>query len=118
MLAALLAATAAAATLSWGQPHPLHALPSSAPSYDDASVGALACFSLRSCAAVGDFGHDLHTDPTTSVTQGEALSESEGIWGRARQIMLPANAASVGKQQAELSAVACPAAGSCVAVGD
>ncbi len=113
-----MAATAAAATLSWGRPQPLHVLPASAPNDDLAGLTALACRSLRSCAAVGDFGYDLHTEPSTSVTQGEALNESAGVWGRARQIRLPANAASVGNQQAVLKAVACPAAGSCVAVGD
>src|SRR5208283_4829701 len=38
MLAALVAVTAAAATLGWGKPQPLDALPSSAPNNDGASV--------------------------------------------------------------------------------
>src|ERR1700677_296750 len=76
VLVAPLVASAAAATLSWSRRQALHVLPASAPNDDVASLGALACLSLRSCAAVGDFGYDLHTDPSTSVTEVEALNES------------------------------------------
>lgn len=47
--------------------------------------------------------------------QVQAITETAGSWGQPVQIALPANAAS--KPEPQLSGVACPAAGSCVAVG-
>jgi hypothetical protein len=76
----------------------------------DASVASVACTGAGSCVAVGGYTYD-------SAGHGQAFTaaESGGVWARARQVALPANAAPA--TDATLGAVACTSAGSCVAVG-
>ncbi len=115
-LTLLVAASALAATLGWGRPLALDALPSRAPSNAIADLGALACATLRSCVAAGDYSVTAH-DQTSTFAQPTVVAEAGGAWHRALQIALPANAATGMTQQASLTSIACPAAGSCVAVG-
>jgi hypothetical protein len=77
----------------------------------------LACPALGACVAVGDFGRQYHTEPSTGFSQAEAVSESDGIWGRPLQITLPSDAAVGNAQQAQLYSVSCTASGPCVAIG-
>ncbi len=115
-LAALVAGSALGAALGWGRPLALDGLPSRAPSNATADLGALACATLRSCVAAGDFSVTEH-DQSSTFSQPTVVTESGGAWHRAVEIALPANAATGMAQQAALTSIACPAAGSCVAVG-
>jgi hypothetical protein len=74
-----------------------------------ARLGAIACPAVGSCVAVGGY-----TD-TDGNYQGLVEALSGGAWA-ATEAAAPANAAT-GYQNAGLEAVACPAAGSCMAVG-
>jgi hypothetical protein len=69
----------------------------------------VSCTSRGTCVAVGGY--------TNAAGNGEPMvvAESRGHWGRAVAIRLPANA--VANPNAHLTAVSCPAAGDCVAVG-
>ena len=77
----------------------------------DASVTSVACTGPGSCVAVGGYAYD-----SAALDHAFDVAESHGVWGRARQVTLPANAA-IGGTDATLGAVTCTSAGSCVAVG-
>ena len=74
-----------------------------------AFLSGLSCTGRGSCVAVGGY--------TNRGGHGEPLvaTETRGRWRRSIGIGLPANAAI--SPQAHLSAVSCPKAGDCVAVG-
>ena len=80
----------------------------SAPTQDSYLTG-VSCTRPGSCVTVGGY--------TTSASKAEAMAETEssGHWRRAVAIRPPANAAA--SPFAHLSAVSCPKAGDCVAVG-
>jgi hypothetical protein len=77
----------------------------------DAAVSSIACTGTRSCVAVGGYAYD-------SAGRGHAFTaaESHGAWAHARQVTLPANAATRAGD-ATLGAVTCTSTGSCVALG-
>ncbi len=76
-----------------------------------ASVAALTCRAPGDCEAVG-----YYQGGTGARQLIFAAAQNRGRWARASRIQLPSGAA--GNPQARLGAVACPAAGGCVAVGD
>jgi hypothetical protein len=76
----------------------------------DASVASVACTGTGSCVAVGGYVYNR-----AGHGQAFTAAESGGVWARAQQVTLPANAARV--TDATLGAVTCTSAGSCVAVG-
>lgn len=84
--------------------------PTPAGALDDpnATLQSISCGSATSCVAVGSY-----TD-TANVTRGYLLTWNGGSWMPA-QAAVPANAAANG--QVGLSAVNCPSATKCVAVG-
>ncbi len=88
----------------WGQAHEI-----TAPSSGGGGLFSVACRSAGSCVAVGSeidgSGNSLPM----------VVSESGGVWGRGRAIALPSSADL--QQGNQLSSVACPSAGACVAVG-
>jgi len=69
----------------------------------------VSCSGRGTCVAVGGY--------TNAAGNGEPMvvAESHGRWGRAAAIQLPSNA--VANPDAHLTAVSCPKAGDCVAVG-
>jgi len=77
----------------------------------DAAVSSMACTGAGSCVAVGGYAYDSAGD-----VHAFTVAESKGAWARARQVTLPANAATR-DSDATLGAVTCTGAGSCVAVG-
>jgi cytochrome c551/c552 len=100
-------------TGSWGQAVEI-ALPANAAAIgQEAGFGfpspSVACTEPGDCAAVG------HYMSEGGGKEAMAVTETDGVWGTASEIELPANAAS--KPEASLASVACPAAGSCVARG-
>jgi hypothetical protein len=73
------------------------------------AIAALACPRPGYCAAVGSYAD------ASFYFHGFVASETNGKWGRAAEVALPANAAT--DPYAELDGVACSSVGSCVAVG-
>ncbi len=75
-----------------------------------AQVSALSCPTTGACVGVGGYS------VSKNVTEALVASESGGVWGRA--LALPGFAAlNLGGQLGSALAVACPAAGACVAGG-
>jgi len=73
-------------------------------------VSSVACTAVQSCAAVGSYEY------SSGNQHGFTAAESKGRWARARQVTLPANAATQGSN-ALLGGVTCTGSGSCLAVG-
>jgi hypothetical protein len=77
----------------------------------DAAVASIACTGAGSCVAVGGYASD-----SDGHSHAFTAAETRGVWARARQVTLPANAA-IRPGNATLGAVTCTGTGSCVAVG-
>ena len=73
------------------------------------SLGQMACASLGNCVATGSYIDD------TNATQGLIVDEVRGAWQAGRTLTLPGNANAY--PGASLSSTACPAAGTCTAIG-
>jgi hypothetical protein len=100
----------------WGQASEI-ALPAGAnasPGEQRAGLSDVQCTSSGNCVAVG-----FYTDSNGSKDhQPMVVTETDGVWAQASEIMLPADAnATAGEQHAGLVSVACTAPGSCVAAG-
>ena len=91
----------------WGQASEI-VLPANAATKQFAILSDVACLKAGSCFAVGSY------EDTSGTRRAMAVSEAGGVWGQASEITAPANATSA---DSELSRLACPASGSCVAVG-
>jgi hypothetical protein len=84
-------------------------LPTNAAVPSDGFVAGVSCTGPGSCVLAGNYADNLgHARPMVAT-------EVRGTWARARELRAPANAGSAG--QVLLLSVACPKAGSCVAVG-
>jgi hypothetical protein len=70
-----------------------------------AQIASVSCPSAGDCAAGGAYGDPREIGPAFAVT------ESNGIWGKAQQIPGPAPGLDA------ISSVSCPSAGNCVAGG-
>jgi Bacterial Ig-like domain (group 3) len=105
------AATAPAATAPvHGVWLPARELPGTSVASGIASVDAVACAPGAECVTADD------TMSNTGASSDFLLSEKSGSWGKAQQI--PGLAALAGSGGfAQISSVACPASGYCVAVG-
>ena len=83
------------------------------PANADAGIGGLAesvsCSRAGSCVAVGSYR-------SNGVFEGFTAAESGGVWHQAKQVRLPANAATTGG--ASISGVSCTGPGACVLVGN
>jgi hypothetical protein len=84
-------------------------LPANAAAAGDSSVGGVACTGPGSCVLAGDYT-DNHGQVRAMVA-----TQSSGTWSAAREVRAPSNASTAGG--VFLTAIACPAAGACVAVG-
>jgi streptogramin lyase len=83
-------------------------LPSNANANPEAELNGIACSGVGACTAVGDY-----TD-NSGNEQAFVDSLSSGTWS-ATEALLPIAAAN---PSASLNGIACPASGSCVAVGE
>ena len=83
------------------------------PANADAGIGGLAesvsCSRAGSCVAVGSYR-------SNGVFEGFTAAESGGVWHQAKQVRLPANAATTGG--ASISGVSCTGPGACVLAGN
>jgi hypothetical protein len=85
---------------------------STAPGEQAATLLSLTCTGPGQCVAVGDY---------VTVTENyEAMvaTEQQGVWARARELQLPADASTErGRQRGRMWSVACTSPGACVATG-
>src|SRR5579884_2378996 len=76
----------------------------------DAVLDSVACTGPGQCVAVGYYFTTLEFEPMVAT-------ESDGVWGQASKLALPANAnRSPGRQAAALQSVTCSGQDACVAV--
>jgi len=116
MICAAAAALALAATPIWSGAAEL-SLPSNtvtAAGAQDAGLGGVACSSPGNCVAVGAYRYN-HTP--SNFTAMIATTQAAGAWGTPVVIAPPSDAATSSNPTPTLTAVSCPAPGSCVAVG-
>jgi hypothetical protein len=110
----------AVAALQWARARAVDGAPSSAPKPASFELDSVACASPASCVAVGSY---IATVPSheqagaSGSTLPVIVAESHQQWLKPRGVALPATALRGRGQTAALEAVACPAAGSCVAIG-
>lgn len=90
---------------TWGQAVGVLAPPHVGPA-TSTSLAAISCSGLGSCVSLGSYA-------VKSAVSMMSISETAGRWSRARAIPMPSNLTS----GAALTALSCPAAGACVAVG-
>jgi hypothetical protein len=84
--------------------------PANAAGDPKAFLASVACPAAGSCVARGEYSNE-QGDREAMVAQ-----ETGGQWGAASAVQPPANAA--GNPESRLGAIVCPAAGSCVAIGE
>lgn len=91
----------------WGPARPLIAPADAAQgSYQLAALQSVACTSVGDCAAVGSYANTKHVDRPMVVT------ETDGKWGRARTVRLPASASTPrGELPTGLSSLTCTSPG-------
>jgi hypothetical protein len=77
----------------------------------DALVRSVSCSSANTCSAIGTYQDN---NPVGSRTEGFVAAERSGVWGRARQISLPA---SNFNPFVTISQIACSSSTDCVGVG-
>lgn len=87
------------------------------------ALDAVACTGVGDCTAVG--GLNVDTSPSADYPEPLAVSETNGVWGSAVTLDVPANAwpTTAGQLpaagvQSVLDLLSCPSAGNCTAAGD
>jgi hypothetical protein len=108
-IAAPATATALAAGPAWGRAIEIRP-PSDAGPNPHAQLFGVGCPARGSCVAGGGYTDSL------SEMRAVIVTESKKRWARERALRMPPNTPV--NPKAEVISVACPAAGSCVAVGD
>ena len=93
----------------WTAPTKLIA-PTGSASDPGLTVNSIACGAVGDCVAVGSYDDDK------GYAQSFVVSEVRGVWQRAREVRLPANAEGA-SQLSEVHSVSCWSAGNCSAVG-
>jgi hypothetical protein len=93
----------------WGTASELE-LPANAASDPQALLTSVVCPTAGSCVARGEYSNEA------GDREAMVAEETDGVWGPARNVELPANAES--NSRSSLAAVACSAAGSCVGIGE
>lgn len=84
-------------------------LPANAGTDPSAGIVAVSCAAPGDCTAIGTYRD------SAGYTEGFALSESSGVWGASTELTPPINAAT--NPNFEPTAISCPSAGNCTAVG-
>jgi hypothetical protein len=88
-------------------------LPSGAgTSVQNSEIHSVDCWSPGNCSAIGSYLDD--TTPS-GYAQGLEINEVRGVWARARETVLPANANA--DPYVDINQLVCTHAGNCVAVG-
>jgi hypothetical protein len=113
-------AIAAHSTLGWARARVVDGAPAGAPAPASFDLDSVACASPDSCVAVGSYIATLPSHEQAGAsgsTLPVIVARSRRTWLAPHGIALPANALRGKGQAAALEAVACPALGSCVAIG-
>ena len=101
----------------WGQASRL-TLPADASTPSSiASLESVACTGPGDCVAVGYY---TDTNATTPDYQAMVATDTDGVWGQASRLTLPADATTTttaGLQYTSMDSVSCTSSGDCVAVG-
>jgi|GEM_PF-5099848 len=93
-------------------------------SLQEADLDAVTCTGPGDCVAIGSY---YDTDAEVGAGRGfgldqglqlMAVTETGGVWGRARTMMLPAGVSDTLSTQVEPTAVSCTSLRDCVAVGN
>ncbi len=92
----------------WGAAQSV-ALPAGTNATPLVSLSNLSCASAGNCAATGSYLD------ANNVTRGLLVTEMNGAWNAATTLLEPANASAYAL--AQVSSLACPAAGTCSAIG-
>ena len=93
----------------WTAPTKLIA-PAGAASDPGLTVNSVSCGAVGNCVAAGSY------DDSKNFAQSFVDTEVRGVWQRAREVLLPANAMGA-SQLSEVHSVSCWSAGNCSAVG-
>jgi hypothetical protein len=109
-LAAAGAATASAAPLTWSRAAGMTPPADADPGNPDATLSAVACPAAGACTAAGSY--------TDAANAGRALvaTQVDGTWSAATALLLPTDA-HAGHPDADASALACGAVGTCALAG-
>jgi hypothetical protein len=98
----------------WGQPTELTLPTRATVTFQSAEINSVDCTDPGECVAVGDYNDANGLDDR----QAMYANESNGVWGQATEMTLPAGSATVaGGQLASLESVSCSGAQDCAAVG-
>jgi hypothetical protein len=81
-------------------------------SVQNSEVHSVDCWSPGDCSAIGSY---LDNTSPSGYAQGLEVNEVHGVWGRARETVLPSNANA--DPYVDINQVACTHGGNCVAVG-
>lgn len=89
------------------------ALPSNASANPHPKIGPASCGGLGRCAALGTY------DDTAGVRHAMALSESQGVWGKAREVLFPRDAGTPAYRNLGRNpdSISCSMSGVCAAIG-
>jgi hypothetical protein len=88
-------------------------LPTAVPAtVQNSEIHSVDCWSPGNCSAIGSY---LDDNEPTGYAQGLEVDEVRGVWGRAQETRLPADANV--NPYVVINQVACTHAGNCVAVG-
>jgi hypothetical protein len=88
------------------------ALPGTHPNVQLSEIHSVDCWSPGNCSAIGSYLDDAQP---TGRAEGLEVNEVKGVWARAQETKVPANA-NVNPYVA-INQVTCPHSGDCVAVG-
>ncbi len=94
---------------TWGQISEITPPPDESTTVPAADLFAVSCTSSGNCVAVGSYQN------SNSEFEPMVVTETDGTWGQARTLPLPADAGTI--QGSELKGISCASAGNCTAVG-
>ncbi|MDQ6804365.1 MAG: Ig domain-containing protein [Actinomycetota bacterium] len=94
---------------TWGRPSKVTLPNDAAASSQSAPLQSVSCASPGNCVAGGDYQN------TSASTTAMIVTETDGTWGQASALILPADAKNF---ESEVKSVACTSPGNCIAGGD
>ncbi|HUZ41871.1 MAG TPA: hypothetical protein VMU68_10850 [Acidimicrobiales bacterium] len=97
---------------AWKQALEVNLPPNAGTSLQNSQIHSVMCWSPGNCSAIGTYFDN--TEPM-AYARGLEVNEVRGVWGQARETLLP-SAANI-DPLVNINQVACARAGNCVAVG-
>jgi hypothetical protein len=87
---------------------------STAPILRGGELSSVSCTSIGNCVAVGQY--NANDNPNSKLAM--VVTQAGGVWGQPSELTPPADAETWSTTTISFSAVTCPSAGNCVAVGE